>query len=49
MDIATAGTKARAVRTAVHSAIVGKDDVLDRIIVGLVADGHLLIEGSGRR
>jgi MoxR-like ATPase len=44
LDVATASAKAQAVRTAVHGAIVGKDDVLDRVIVGLVADGHLLLE-----
>jgi len=44
LDVATASVKAHAVRTAVHGAIVGKDDVLDRVIVGLVADGHLLLE-----
>jgi MoxR-like ATPase len=44
MDVAAAGVKAQAVRTAVHGAIVGKDDVLDRVMVGLVADGHLLFE-----
>jgi len=32
------------VRTAVHAAVVGRDAVLDQIAVGLVADGHLLLE-----
>ncbi|HEY6238297.1 MAG TPA: MoxR family ATPase [Thermoplasmata archaeon] len=32
------------VRTAVHEAVVGRDAVLDQIAVGLVADGHLLLE-----
>ena len=32
------------VRTAVHSAVVGRDRAIDQIAVGLLADGHLLIE-----
>ncbi|MCI4330302.1 MAG: MoxR family ATPase [Thermoplasmata archaeon] len=42
------GAEARAllarVREAVHTAVVGRDAVLDQIAVGLVADGHLLLE-----
>jgi MoxR-like ATPase len=44
VDVATAGAKGKAVRESVHAAIVGKDDVLDQVIVGLVADGHILLE-----
>ncbi|MGD0718580.1 MAG: MoxR family ATPase [Thermoplasmata archaeon] len=32
------------VRRAVHRAIVGRDAALDQIAVGLLADGHLLLE-----
>jgi MoxR-like ATPase len=32
------------VRAAVHTAVVGRDAVLDQVITGLVADGHLLLE-----
>jgi MoxR-like ATPase len=32
------------VRAAVHTAVVGRDEVLDQLLTGLVADGHLLIE-----
>jgi MoxR-like ATPase len=32
------------VRTAVHSAVVGRDAVLDQVMIGVVADGHLLLE-----
>ncbi len=32
------------VRTAVHSAVVGRDEALDQILVGILADGHLLLE-----
>lgn len=42
------GSEARAliarVRDAVHHAVVGRDEVLDQILIGLIADGHLLIE-----
>jgi MoxR-like ATPase len=42
------GPEARArmteVRAAVHQAVVGRDEVLDQIAIGLVADGHILIE-----
>lgn len=44
MDAATASARAKAVRDAVHGAIVGKDAVLDQVMAGLVADGHLLFE-----
>jgi MoxR-like ATPase len=40
--------KARAaldrVRTSVHAAVVGRDAVLDQVLTGLLADGHLLFE-----
>ncbi|MGI0054939.1 MAG: AAA family ATPase [Thermoplasmata archaeon] len=32
------------VRQSVHVAVVGRDEAIDRIIVGLLADGHLLLE-----
>ncbi|HTT25669.1 MAG TPA: MoxR family ATPase, partial [Thermoplasmata archaeon] len=32
------------VRTAVHAAVVGRDAVLDQVLIGLLADGHLLFE-----
>jgi MoxR-like ATPase len=32
------------VRTEVHRDVVGRDDALDQIMIGLVADGHLLLE-----
>jgi MoxR-like ATPase len=42
------GAEARAllgqVREAVHAAVVGRDAALDQVTVGLVADGHLLLE-----
>ncbi len=44
MEVADARERLRRVRAAVHAAVVGRDAVLDEILVGLVADGHLLIE-----
>lgn len=44
MDGAEACRRMGEVRTAVHAAVVGRDEVLDQISVGLVADGHLLLE-----
>ncbi|HEV2428722.1 MAG TPA: MoxR family ATPase [Thermoplasmata archaeon] len=44
MDASTARRRLSDVREAVHQAVVGRDAVLDTITVGLVADGHLLIE-----
>jgi MoxR-like ATPase len=32
------------IRTAVHTAVVGRDQAVDQIATGLLADGHLLIE-----
>ena len=44
VDGAEARRRMGEVRTAVHQAVVGRDDVLDQISIGLVADGHLLLE-----
>jgi len=42
------GEEARArlagVRTAVHQAVVGREEALDQLVTGLVADGHILLE-----
>ena len=32
-------------RTAVHGCLVGQDAFLDRLLIGLVARGHVLVEG----
>ncbi len=32
------------VREAVHVAVVGRDEVLDQVLTGLLADGHILLE-----
>jgi MoxR-like ATPase len=33
------------VRTEVHRVIVGQDRLIDRLIIGLLCDGHILVEG----
>lgn len=33
------------VKTSIHQVIVGQDDMVEQILAGLLADGHLLIEG----
>ncbi|MFZ0699866.1 MAG: MoxR family ATPase [Thermoplasmata archaeon] len=44
MDGAATRERMERIREAVHRAIVGRDAVLDQIAVGLLADGHLLLE-----
>jgi MoxR-like ATPase len=43
-DIAGVGERARAVLDAVERAVVGKRDVLELVLIALLADGHVLIE-----
>jgi MoxR-like ATPase len=42
----TGATRERlaAVRSAVHNAVVGREEIVDRVLLGLLADGHLLLE-----
>jgi len=44
MDVVQAGEAMARVRAAVHGAVVGRELALDQIAVGLLADGHLLLE-----
>jgi MoxR-like ATPase len=44
MPVTDARTVADAIRTAVRTAVVGRDVAIDQVLTGLVADGHLLIE-----
>jgi MoxR-like ATPase len=44
MELAEARTRLDRVRTAVHTAVVGRDLALDQVLTGLLADGHLLLE-----
>ncbi|MCI4348924.1 MAG: MoxR family ATPase [Thermoplasmata archaeon] len=44
MNIEAARERLGPVRDAVHRAVVGRETAVDRILTGLVADGHLLLE-----
>jgi MoxR-like ATPase len=41
-----ARTLAESVRTSVHQAVVGRELVVDQVLTGLLADGHLLFEDN---
>ena len=32
-------------KSAIHQVIIGQDEVLDQLIIGLLASGHVLLEG----
>ncbi|MXP25977.1 AAA domain-containing protein [Altererythrobacter indicus] len=36
---------ANAIRSEVRKAIVGQDEILDHLLIGLIAQGHILLEG----
>jgi MoxR-like ATPase len=44
MTIAELARRSRALIAALSTVIVGKDDVLQRILAGILANGHILIE-----
>lgn len=43
--VAAASSPFQAVREQLHRVIVGQDDLLDKMLVSLLANGHVLIEG----
>ena len=45
MDPDRIATLAEAIKAEVHKAVVGQDATLDLLLVGLLTDGHVLIEG----
>lgn len=45
IDVARAGELMQSVRTAIGGAVVGQRDVIDQILVALLAAGHVLVEG----
>ncbi|MDE0420392.1 MAG: MoxR family ATPase [Gammaproteobacteria bacterium] len=45
MDPDRIATLADAIKAEVHKAVVGQDATLDLLLVGLLSDGHVLIEG----
>jgi MoxR-like ATPase len=44
MQAAEARTLADRIRGSVQTAVVGRDEAVEQVLVGLIADGHLLIE-----
>jgi MoxR-like ATPase len=32
-------------KSAIHSVVIGQDYLIDRLLVGLLANGHILVEG----
>ncbi len=44
MELADVGERTKAIVAEVKKAIVGKDDLLERVMVGILAGGHLLFE-----
>jgi MoxR-like ATPase len=45
MDIQNESDFIRGIFDEIHKVIIGQDDVIKKIMVGLLADGHILIEG----
>jgi MoxR-like ATPase len=42
---ASAAEVLKTVRSEVHRVIVGQDALIDRLLIGLLCDGHVLVEG----
>ena len=45
MELAETRALCEALRTQVHKAVVGQDEVLDLLLVALLSEGHVLLEG----
>ena len=45
MDLATIHELASQVRGQIHQVVVGQDEAIDLLLVGLLAEGHVLLEG----
>lgn len=45
MELSEAASRIRMIREEVAKVIVGKEDVLDALLVALIAEGHVLLEG----
>lgn len=45
MELSEASSKIRMIREEVGRVIVGKEDVVDALLVALIAEGHVLLEG----
>ncbi|MDE2596202.1 MAG: MoxR family ATPase [Sphingomonadales bacterium] len=45
LSVADIGTLARAIRAEIAKAVVGQSDAVDNLLVALMAQGHVLLEG----
>ncbi len=45
MDLETITTVNRRIKDEVAKALVGQEETLDLLLVGLLSDGHILLEG----
>jgi len=45
MELSEAASRIRMIREEVGRVIVGKEDVVDTLLVALIAEGHILLEG----
>jgi len=45
MELSEAASRIRVIREEVGRVIVGKEDVVDALLVALIAEGHILLEG----
>ena len=45
LDTAQAQSKLEAVRTAMATVLVGQHELVDHLLLALLADGHALVEG----
>jgi MoxR-like ATPase len=44
-QVQAASTWVRTLRTEIGKVIVGQEQLVDRLLVGLLANGHVLLEG----
>jgi MoxR-like ATPase len=44
-QILVARTKLEKLKTEIHKVIVGQDNLISRLLIALIADGHILLEG----
>src|SRR6201995_1096463 len=44
-EVAEAGAKLQQLRTALQGVLFGQEELIDLVIIGLLARGHLLLEG----
>src|SRR5659263_88310 len=45
-DVATVADTAQRIKDELHRVIVGKDELIERLFMCLLAEGHILVEGN---